>query len=102
MQHLIFCSCNCIEYPIFSTELVEAAMYLYRATKDPYLLEIGVDMMESIEHSTRTKCGYATVRCFSHFRLYQNPLFVYMKIMLNLEGSCICHTHFKENLFPIA
>ena len=46
----------------FSKELVEAAMYLYRATKDPYLLEIGVDMMESIEHSTRTKCGYATVR----------------------------------------
>ena len=44
------------------TELVEAAMYLYRATKDPYLLEIGEDMIQSIEHSTRTKCGYATVR----------------------------------------
>ena len=37
-------------------------MYLYRATKDPYLLEVAVDILESIEHSTRTSCGYATVR----------------------------------------
>ena len=62
----------CVKYEnsnitLYYTELVEAAMYLYRATKDPYLLEIGVDMMESIEHSTRTKCGYATVRKFAVF-----------------------------------
>ena len=42
-------------------EIVESAMYLYRATKDPYLLEIGVDILESIEYSARTPCGYATV-----------------------------------------
>ena len=36
-------------------------MYLYRATKDPYLLHVGIDILESIEHSTKTKCGYATV-----------------------------------------
>ena len=56
---------NSVEYSMtymyIPTELVEAAMYLYQATKDPFLLEIGVDMIESIEHSTRTKCGYATV-----------------------------------------
>jgi hypothetical protein len=33
-------------------------MYLYRATKDPSLLDIGVDILEAIEHSTKTKCGY--------------------------------------------
>lgn len=44
-----------------STELIESTVYLYQATKDPYLLEIGIDILESIEHSTRTKCGYATV-----------------------------------------
>ncbi|KAL4224501.1 ER degradation-enhancing alpha-mannosidase-like protein 2 [Mactra antiquata] len=48
-------------YPL-RPELVEAAMYLYEATKDPYLLEIGVDMLESIEQNTKTKCGYATVK----------------------------------------
>lgn len=36
-------------------------MYLYRATRDPYFLEVGRDMLESIEHSARTPCGYATV-----------------------------------------
>lgn len=45
----------------FFSELIESAMYLYRATKDPYFLEVGRDMLESIEHSARTPCGYATV-----------------------------------------
>ncbi|XP_053384353.1 ER degradation-enhancing alpha-mannosidase-like protein 2 isoform X2 [Mercenaria mercenaria] len=48
-------------YPL-RPELVEAAMYLYQATKDPYLLEIGVDMLESIEQNTKTSCGYATIK----------------------------------------
>ena len=36
-------------------------MYLYQATKDPWLLEVGVDVLESIESNCKTKCGYATV-----------------------------------------
>ncbi|ELT91019.1 hypothetical protein CAPTEDRAFT_223759 [Capitella teleta] len=48
-------------YPL-RPELIESAMYLYRATKDPFLLEIAVDILESIEHSSKTKCGYATVK----------------------------------------
>lgn len=47
-------------YPL-RPELIESAMYLYRATKDPYFLEVGRDMLESIETSARTPCGYATV-----------------------------------------
>ena len=43
------------------SELIESTMYLYRATKDPYLLQIGIDIFESIEQNCRTKCGYATV-----------------------------------------
>ena len=46
---------------LIQTELIESAMYLYRATKDPFLLEIAVDILESIEHSCKTECGYATV-----------------------------------------
>lgn len=43
-------------------ELVESAMYLYKATNgDPYLLDIGSDILRSIQHSSRTRCGYATV-----------------------------------------
>jgi mannosidase alpha-like ER degradation enhancer 2 len=40
-------------------------MYLYQATKDPFLLEVAVDFLESIEHSAKTACGYATVRKIS-------------------------------------
>lgn len=47
-------------YPL-RPELIESAMYLYRATGDPYLIEIGVDILKSIQHSARTPCGYATV-----------------------------------------
>ncbi|KFB45525.1 mannosyl-oligosaccharide 1,2-alpha-mannosidase IB [Anopheles sinensis] len=48
-------------YPL-RPELIESVMYLYRATGDPFLLEVGENMLESIEHSAKTACGYATIR----------------------------------------
>ena len=42
-------------------ELIESLMYVYRASGDPVLLEMAVDMLEAIEHSSRTRCGYASV-----------------------------------------
>ncbi|GLV35463.1 ER degradation enhancer mannosidase alpha-like 1 [Carabus blaptoides fortunei] len=48
-------------YPL-RPELVESVMYLYRATGDPYLLEVGVDILRSLQHSARTPCGYATIK----------------------------------------
>jgi len=53
---------SCRSY-LFS-ELIESAMYLFQATKDPYFLEIGRDMLESIEKSAKTPCGYATVSTY--------------------------------------
>lgn len=46
---------------LFFLELIESVMYLYRATGDSYLLEIGEDMLRSIQHSAKTSCGFATV-----------------------------------------
>lgn len=43
------------------TELIESAMYLYRATGDPTLLELGRDAVESIEKISKVECGFATV-----------------------------------------
>ncbi|KAG1678328.1 ER degradation-enhancing alpha-mannosidase-like protein 2 [Nymphon striatum] len=48
-------------YPL-RPELVESAFYLHRATKDPFFLQIGMDIVESIEHSAKTPCGYATIK----------------------------------------
>ncbi|XP_015519937.2 ER degradation-enhancing alpha-mannosidase-like protein 2 [Neodiprion lecontei] len=47
-------------YPL-RPELIESVMYLYRATKDPYLIEVGVDILRSLQHSAKTSCGYATI-----------------------------------------
>jgi len=52
-------------------ELIESAMYLYQATHDPYLIELAVDILEAIEHETKTKCGYATV-CEANYHCLQN------------------------------
>ncbi|XP_050530017.1 ER degradation-enhancing alpha-mannosidase-like protein 2 isoform X2 [Daktulosphaira vitifoliae] len=51
-------------------ELIESAMYLYKATQgDPYLLDIGSDLLRSIQHSSRTRCGYATIKNCKHHTL---------------------------------
>ncbi|XP_022656999.1 ER degradation-enhancing alpha-mannosidase-like protein 2 [Varroa jacobsoni] len=48
-------------YPL-RPEFIESVMYLYQSTKDPHFLQIGVDVLTSIEYSARTECGYATVK----------------------------------------
>ena len=48
-------------YPL-RPEFAESVLYLYRATKDPHLLQIGADVIESIESAARTECGFATVK----------------------------------------
>lgn len=54
-------STNRESYPL-RPELIESVMYLYRATGDPYLLEVGEDILTSIEYSAKTPCGYATIK----------------------------------------
>ncbi len=59
-------STNRESYPL-RPELVESVMYLFRATGDPYLLDVGVDILKSIRHSAVTSCGYATIKdCRDH------------------------------------
>ncbi|CAH8513272.1 unnamed protein product [Schistosoma turkestanicum] len=47
-------------YPL-RPELIESILYVYRATRDPSLIDMGVDILTSIEVSARTPCGFATV-----------------------------------------
>ncbi|KAM6977337.1 ER degradation-enhancing alpha-mannosidase-like protein 2 [Aplochiton taeniatus] len=48
-------------YPL-RPELIESAMYLFRATGDHTYLQLGFDAIESIEKITRTPCGYASIK----------------------------------------
>ncbi|NXC58872.1 EDEM2 protein, partial [Aleadryas rufinucha] len=57
--------------PVFGcfAELIESAMYLYRATRDPTLLELGRDAVESIEKISKVDCGFATIKDLRDHRL---------------------------------
>lgn len=42
-------------------EFIESTYYLYYATKDPILLEMGAEFLHSINVTARTECGFATI-----------------------------------------
>ncbi|XP_014673686.1 PREDICTED: ER degradation-enhancing alpha-mannosidase-like protein 1 isoform X2 [Priapulus caudatus] len=47
-------------YPL-RPELVESTYLLYQATKNPFYLHVGRDILRSLNKYTKTQCGYATV-----------------------------------------
>lgn len=47
-------------YPL-RPELVESTYHLYRATKAPFYLHAGKELLDSLNNHMRTKCGYATL-----------------------------------------
>ncbi|CAJ0571525.1 unnamed protein product, partial [Mesorhabditis spiculigera] len=47
-------------YPL-RPELAESTYHLYRATKNPFYLHVGREIMESINAKMKVECGFATV-----------------------------------------
>jgi len=47
-------------YPL-RPELAESTYLLYRATRNPFYLHVGRDILQSLNNHTKAKCGYATV-----------------------------------------
>ncbi|XP_064422358.1 ER degradation-enhancing alpha-mannosidase-like protein 1 [Latimeria chalumnae] len=47
-------------YPL-RPELVESTYLLYQATKNPFYLHVGMDIIQSLEKYTKVRCGYATL-----------------------------------------
>lgn len=47
-------------YPL-RPELVESTYLLYQATRNPFYLHVGMDILQSLNNFTRAECGYATV-----------------------------------------
>nr|XP_039265572.1 ER degradation-enhancing alpha-mannosidase-like protein 2 [Styela clava] len=48
-------------YPL-RPELIESILYVYKATKDPLLLQMGKQILHAIETTAKTECGYATIK----------------------------------------
>lgn len=56
------------QYPL-RPEFAESTYLLYKATADPYYLEVGKTIIENLEKHARVKCGFAgikDVRTFTH------------------------------------
>ncbi|KAL1434838.1 hypothetical protein MTO96_001727 [Rhipicephalus appendiculatus] len=47
-------------YPL-RPELIESTYLLYRATKNPFYLHVGRDILQSLNNHTKAPCGYATI-----------------------------------------
>ncbi|XP_065909558.1 ER degradation-enhancing alpha-mannosidase-like protein 1 isoform X2 [Dysidea avara] len=47
-------------YPL-RPELIESTYLLYQATRNPFYLYVGSDILESLEKHARNKCGYSTI-----------------------------------------
>jgi len=43
-------------------EFVESTYFLYKATQDPYYLEVGKKVLKSLQQHARVTCGYAAVK----------------------------------------
>ena len=89
-------------YPL-RPELIESAMYLYKATRDPFLLSLGEDMLDSIEYSAKTPCGYATVKDVRDHTLedrmesfFLSETTKYMYLLFDVDNEII-HKH-KEHV----
>ena len=49
------------QYPL-RPEFAESTYLLYKATHDPYYLQVGKNIIDSIEKYTRVPCGYAGIK----------------------------------------
>ncbi|KAG8191658.1 hypothetical protein JTE90_016448 [Oedothorax gibbosus] len=47
-------------YPL-RPELIESTYLLYQATKNPFYLHVGQEIIESLNKYSKAKCGYATI-----------------------------------------
>ena len=43
-------------------EFVESTYFLHRATGDPHYLDVGEEVLRSLQKHTRVTCGYATIK----------------------------------------
>ncbi|ERE71681.1 short transient receptor potential channel 4-associated protein [Cricetulus griseus] len=83
-------------YPL-RPELIESAMYLYRATGDPTLLELGRDAVESIEKISKVECGFATfTETFLTERDKLSKWSGIPQLLLKLHATSHLHSDFIE------
>ncbi|ELU08304.1 hypothetical protein CAPTEDRAFT_106603 [Capitella teleta] len=99
-------------YPL-RPELVESTYLLYQATKNPFYLHVGSEIMASLNNHTKVECGYATIHDITKkdledrmesFFLSETCKYLYLlfdtKNHVNIESSKYLFST-EGHLFPI-
>lgn len=90
-------------YPL-RPELIESTYLLYRATKNPFYLHVGKEILESLNNITKTDCGYATVHNVQDRSLedrmesfFLSETCKYLYLLFDLENHV--NKHFTDYIF---
>ncbi|KAM9828283.1 ER degradation-enhancing alpha-mannosidase-like protein 2 isoform X2 [Syngnathus typhle] len=83
-------------YPL-RPELVESAMYLFKATADHTYLQLGLDALESVERIAKTPCGYASVKDLRDHQLDNRMESFFLAETIKYLYLLFDPTHFLHN-----
>ncbi|KAF9287448.1 alpha mannosidase-like protein [Linnemannia elongata] len=90
-------------YPL-RPEFVESNYFLYRATKDPFYLQVGEMILRDLQALTKTKCGWASLKSVIDRKLEDrmesfalSETFKYLYLLFDEEN--ILHQELKDSNF---
>ncbi|GJJ76591.1 ER degradation enhancer, mannosidase alpha-like 1 [Entomortierella parvispora] len=90
-------------YPL-RPEFIESNYFLYRATKDPFYLEVGEMILHDLQSYTRTKCGWASLKSVIDKKLEDrmesfalSETFKYLFLLFDEEN--VLHQELKDSNF---
>ncbi|XP_061662712.1 ER degradation-enhancing alpha-mannosidase-like protein 2 isoform X5 [Syngnathoides biaculeatus] len=78
-------------------ELIESAMYLFRATDDHTYLQLGLDAVEFFERIAKTPCGYASVKDLRDHQLENRMESFFLAETIKYLYLLFDPTHFLHN-----
>ncbi|KAG0275805.1 alpha mannosidase-like protein [Linnemannia exigua] len=90
-------------YPL-RPEFVESNYFLYRATKDPFYLQVGEMILRDLQSLTKTKCGWASLKSVIDRKLEDrmesfalSETFKYLFLLFDEEN--VLHQELKDSNF---
>jgi len=83
------------QYPL-RPEFAESTYHLYKATKDPYYLEVGKTIVENLQSHARVSCGFAGIKDIRTFKhedrmdsYFLAEMFKYLFLLFTPEDTAV-------------
>lgn len=84
------------------TEFVESTWYLYRATRDPFYLDVGERILLDITTRSRVDCGLAGISDLRTNKLDDRMESFALSETLKVCGAATCVAHESDSLFIVS